>query len=349
MVKTHLYDKYTSGGMGYHKDPSDNQTGTGPALRHYDNNRTLDASGVAVGVGTLAQRSRDIAVIKAHSNISKPDVQGLVTAAELQKTIDMLRNPMSGLRDWFRRLHQVAQTLGRKRHRNLYGHKNDWTGTLDVLQNTWLEWRYGWRPLIYEVQGIQKALNHQLTDNGRARSRGYGFLETSGSGALVGGSYQASTTWSRNISAESWSGVIYDYNLPQSMKYQQLLGLYDLPTAGWELVPYSFVVDWAVNIGEWLRAITPTLGVSNRHCWVTTTVRDSLFIQLTGVNTPNPATEYYNMGGGHTRQRVATTITRANGSVPTMPPVNVKLDTSKVLDLIFLIRGYGQGISNLRL
>lgn len=340
MVKSKILEKNSLVGMSYHKDPSDNQSGYGPGFPRYDAGRTLAASSAALNVSGLFQKSRDLAVIQAHGNIAKPDVQALVSAAELGKTIDMLRNPFSGLRDWTRRLFDVGRG---------YRRKHSAKDTLDMVQNTWLEWRYGWRPLIYEVKGIQKALHHQLTDNGRARSRGFNRQEISGSGTYVGGNYQLSANWSRNYTAESWAGVLYDYNLPQSMKYNQLLGLYDIPSAAWELTKYSFVFDWAINIGDWLRAITPTLGVSNRHCWVTTTVRDSFFAQGTTIKTPSPASEYYGGVGGLTSERVSTSITRDIGSVPLLPPVNVKLDPSKVLDLIFLIRGYGQGISNLRL
>lgn len=339
MTATKLFHSTSVSGMSY-VNGTDHQTGYGPGILRYDGDRTPNASAAAVGLGSMSTKSRDLAIIQAHANIAKPDVQAIVSAAELGKTIDMLRNPFSGLRDWTRRLHTAGYSFRRKHSAK---------DTIDMLQNTWLEWRYGWRPLIYEIKGIQKALNHQLLANGRARSRGFNRQENSGSGTFVGGDYQAECTWSRNITAESWAGVLYDYNLPQSMKYNQLLGLYDLPSAAWELTRYSFVFDWAINVGDWLRAITPTLGVTNRHCWCTTTVRDHLFYQMNKVKTPNPTFQYYGVGGGHNREVTSTTITRIKGSVPLLPPVNVKLDASKVLDLIFLIRGYGQGISNLRL
>ena len=42
---------------------------------------------------------------------------------------------------------------------------------------------------------------------------------------------------------------------------QEDLGLSfgNMPSMIWELIPYSFVVDWVVNVGDWLKASRPRL------------------------------------------------------------------------------------------
>jgi hypothetical protein len=40
--------------------------------------------------------------------------------------------------------------------------------------------------------------------------------------------------------------------------------------AAWELIPFSFVADWFVNIGPYVRAITPKVGVHSLGSWTTT-------------------------------------------------------------------------------
>lgn len=341
MLKTEISRETSLGRLEYHNIANnDHQTGYGPGIRRYDIDRSINAARSSINVTSLEQKAADLAVIQAHANIAKPDVLGLVSAAELGKTIDLIRHPAKGLTDW----------LGRLMNKGLsYRRKHSAFDTADMIQNTWLEWRYGWRPLIYDIQGFCKALDHKLTDNGRVRSRGHNRQQQTATGTFNDGfNYHAVCDWYNNTWVDSWAGCIYDYNLPQSIKYAQLLGLTDLPGTAWELVPYSFVVDWFVGVGSWLSAITPTLGVSNVHCWVTSSCHQEMYSLLKGITTSS-SNEYYVIVGQHRRQVMESYIRRSNGSVPLLPPVNVRLDPSKVLDLIFLARGYGQRIDQLRL
>lgn len=50
------------------------------------------------------------------------------------------------------------------------------------------------------------------------------------------------------------------------------LGLTNPALVAWELVPYSFVVDWFLPIGDWLQAQTSLLGLSFSDLSITTTI-----------------------------------------------------------------------------
>jgi hypothetical protein len=68
-------------------------------------------------------------------------------------------------------------------------------------------------------------------------------------------------------------GVLYD--VTNQTAPEALMGILgtrprDVPATLWEIVPYSFVVDWFVNVGDWLQAITPVPGITVRGHWATT-------------------------------------------------------------------------------
>jgi hypothetical protein len=43
----------------------------------------------------------------------------------------------------------------------------------------------------------------------------------------------------------------------------------DIPSLLWELTPYSFVVDWFANVGQWVQAVVPDPSLSFTGNWVT--------------------------------------------------------------------------------
>jgi hypothetical protein len=103
----------------------------------------------------------------------------------------------------------------------------------------------------------------------------------------------------------------------------RMLGLrdQDIPVTVWELVPWSFVVDWFVNVGDWIQAVTPNPSVTVKGSWTTTIVRtrDEVGpIRATlYVGTP-PATTYVSVadGGDFTSESV---IRISNPSLPLSP------------------------------
>lgn len=36
---------------------------------------------------------------------------------------------------------------------------------------------------------------------------------------------------------------------------KRMLGISDLASAAWELIPFSFLIDWVVRIGDWISSI----------------------------------------------------------------------------------------------
>jgi hypothetical protein len=67
-------------------------------------------------------------------------------------------------------------------------------------------------------------------------------------------------------------GILYELDLDRSTFG---FSLDEIPNAGWELLPFSFVADWFLNLGSWVSAVSPKIGVRKLGEW--TVVRKNSF------------------------------------------------------------------------
>lgn len=113
----------------------------------------------------------------------------------------------------------------------------------------WLELQYGWRPLVNSIYGLAHAAvtpprEGMVTIKERARETVTGFNRTNVNGVQQ----ECYTTMSKRVE------ICTNLNFKPG-QLQQLGDITSMNPAGivWELVPYSFVADWVINIGGYLR------------------------------------------------------------------------------------------------
>jgi hypothetical protein len=123
---------------------------------------------------------------------------------------------------------------------------------LDIVSNTWLEWKLGWSPLLSSIFGV---LDHtkNLARRFRVRANTKGLKRLKFTPAMtIPGRYVAWTdveasvycTWCADY--ENTSPVLHDKNRLTSFNPASVI---------WELVPFSFVFDYFINIGRWLSEV----------------------------------------------------------------------------------------------
>lgn len=114
-----------------------------------------------------------------------------------------------------------------------------------TLSNGWLEYQYGVKPLLNDVYDAATTLAH-----------------------LSSVPLQQTLTVSRKNTGQAHSGspTVLDYTDSYSFKAKKikavvkevdvvsLLGLTDPASVAWEKLPYSFVVDWFIPVGNFLSA-----------------------------------------------------------------------------------------------
>lgn len=128
----------------------------------------------------------------------------------------------------------------------------------EMLQQKWMEYRYAIMPAFYSIRDISKLIkernNAYKTDKEKQvltydRKSDVPLLNTYNSYV-----YQevSGTTTVRAVAKAR-------FNLSNlNLRLFDQVGLNPFVTA-WELIPFSFVVDWFVNVGDWVQAQTSSL------------------------------------------------------------------------------------------
>jgi len=163
-------------------------------------------------------------------------------------------------------------TGGPKGDRTRYGHLplKPPPSKMEDARKLWLEYRYGWTPLVHDIVDSLKAiyaddLRNQLTQHERFTARGKATFsgQTVSSVAALReffGTSTAESTASHDFTVRAY--ILYrmssEFGLARRLND---FGAFDVPRAIWEVVPWSFVIDWFVPIGDYLGAMTPKVGV----------------------------------------------------------------------------------------
>lgn len=152
--------------------------------------------------------------------------------------------------------------------------------------SNWLEYKYGWMPLIYDAYGIAEHLashsrSHAPVFRARKRARD---TQTS----YVEGSTTINTftvRWLKTIEKQASREVIVYYQVDMSsVQSLSRLGLTDPAATMWELVPFSFVADWFLPIGNWLSMMNSWVGLIHKGSCHTTVTRNHAFVHYSGVS-----------------------------------------------------------------
>lgn len=262
----------------------------------------------------------------ALSRVADEDFMSLVTVAEAAKTAKMIARPFGTARDLITRIADRKLRLIQK----------GLTASA-AFSSAWLEYRLGWKPVLYDLQGIKEAYINNLVQHDKpvrivARAGDRNIVwDSPGNISDTAHPGVTSVKMVANYShrAKVSSGVLYelrDDSLESATARRMGLRLEDVPASLWELVPYSWVVDRFLDVGIWLKAIVPKPGVSILGSWTTTLDYALNYHQILEakivVNTP-PATTYVQAGGDYTEE--TQNITRVvNPTAPIAPTVNYR-------------------------
>lgn len=124
--------------------------------------------------------------------------------------------------------------------------------------NTWLQLQYGWKPLLSDVYGsaeqCAKSLNRpRLTkvSTSKQYSSSTSFTYQVGLNSLL----TAKEVYSDKFRGKMTCVFSVDSAAARTMTE---IGVTNPALVAWELLPYSFVVDWFLPIGSWLGNIDAT-------------------------------------------------------------------------------------------
>lgn len=281
--------------------------------------------------GWLSRESMRL-IVEEHRNLAEIELQqaagrlyadgwdALTFLAEWNKTVQGFRSVGNRLRDFLTHQGPILTKL-----------RIDKPGEIaKTAAQSLLEARYQWRTLYYDAMDLSRTLARLDRTGLRSKKRATSeHTITEVKGVSMNSTGRWTSTWetTTNTTISYRGSVIADLRAPD-------FGFNPLTTA-WEIMPWSFVVDWFVNVGQSLEAISfiilsrgryeSAIGLNVRQEYVST-VKNLAF------TSPWRQTTFKRSASGVTEMtwRVPTTV-------PYLPQVSVNLDAFKVADLVALI------------
>lgn len=188
--------------------------------------------------------------------------------AEITKTVGLINRFRGNVE---RRSSSIVQSLKARKVR-------PWASTAAVLtafSESWLEYRYGWRTLVFDLQDIAEALERLNQLKSRPK-RGSSFAETVAENSvqmqltpyisfIAGTPTPMGSTLARFDVTYSQVRSRYARASVMVEALANDLAFIDPLTTAWEIVPFSFIVDWFVNIGDLVKAYSPFVSGNLLH------------------------------------------------------------------------------------
>jgi len=192
-------------------------------------------------------RALDAAMEKVYDKL-RGNSNFIVDMAESAATVKMLRNIVS-----FRKLASdfFKNVVKKRAYRRIKPGPTQGQLRLDYVTGKWLEYRYGWMPLMYSIYDAIDTINMDVANRSFPVTASSSFKSDNNSKRFISGS-GSYTNPIRHITSQKISTRVrvgFLFQRPSGYVVSDWTSLNPLAIA-WELTPLSFVADWFVNVSE---------------------------------------------------------------------------------------------------
>lgn len=219
---------------------------------------------IAVASGYTAPSARDSARLKgkALSKLKNQQLDLSMALATRRQTMDLLASNAARLATAYSQARQrnfsgAARTLG------IRGSVRPGTKS---ASSGWLQLQFGWMPLASDIYGAYQELTMKkpqsgdlvvlrVSDDSTGREQSKAAYYPFGSTRFGGTEIEIESIFQRNFKQSYW----WKLDL-ESLHAASRNGLTDPAVVAWDLVPFSFMVDWLLPVGQYLRNCTADLG-----------------------------------------------------------------------------------------
>jgi hypothetical protein len=198
------------------------------------------------------------------------------------------------------------------------------------LAKLWLEGRYGWRILMYDLIDIHNVIAGAMADRTR-------FQQRSGDS----GTYSITEEFSKSLAGTAHFISIYD--VKWSMRGNLIADIspprasFNPLVTAWELITFSFVIDWVLRIGQLFSSLSFQALVRRYSAAV------GLYAEVTKrtyLAHYEPSAAYVGSSMTYAAETVAKMTARTPTSVSMQPFLSNRLNALKVIDLMALLAGW---------
>lgn len=220
-------------------------------VSHYGESFVLP-SNTPVPTSLIADAKNSAAIgIRKKILSQQQSFSGLTFLGELREALQLIKNPGKAAFDYTHQYLRNQQRLKRRLRKKDFG---------PALAESWLEFSFGIAPLLNDVNEIASASISRINDSKFIRLSFTGDAESSTSTVASGSSPGSATqtNWSEDTVVKAKCRYIVGYRVSVSGPGPALsniiqMGGFNLtniiPTA-WELLPWSFFIDYFSNVGD---------------------------------------------------------------------------------------------------
>lgn len=263
-----------------------------------------------------------VAATKAWSDANQHDANVLQDAAECRQLVKLLQSPKT----------TAAKIVGaavKTRGKSIAKAAGSVVkSTADLASDLWLQYQYGIRPLVSTLDGVLDAMaryrkRHRWTARGNvslSRTK-----VTSGTAAY----WVANFNWQRTDVhlVQVRAGILLEEEVRLTNNLGiDASGMLSLP---WELIPFSFVADWFINVGSFISSIVPFVTKSPLASWYTVEETITSTFTVTGTGGPNGAWSLVRGASG-----TYTGMRRSKRRVPILPGPSIAFKPDSPLHVL---------------
>lgn len=225
-----------------------------------DGSRFLSGNPTLVGANSIPTDARNEAVTKALNKIGDQKVNLAENLATFGQTARLFAGKVGAIvdlakaarnrREWQKYLYKSARDLGRE-------------GVVNRSARLYIEYVYGFKPLMQDAYALGQLLKDGSVEDYLIGAHGSANrTDFRASDPLISASYstQQRLNWTSEYRVRTALWARLDPNWG-GMRSLNQLGLINPLSLAWELVPWSFVVDWFLPIGPVMQALSAPAGL----------------------------------------------------------------------------------------
>lgn len=311
--------------------------------------------------------SEELAVTRSWANVELSEAMILASLGEFPETLKWMHSvlkrgvnltKMFSGRGLFKAGREIGNILSNKPARELTRlakpslKSSKQRDLVSDVANIWLEYRYAIRPLVFEMKQCLEALKTIIRKGTRQTARG---KEVNVSSSTHYDTYTDTTaSWytqsytcrrRESLTVSSRAGVLFE--IDDSLDTLLAVWGVDQPLESlWELVPFSFIIDWFFSVGDVISSWSVNPSLNPRASWVTSFVHHAVELDTTLYQLGNKSPYFWETPEvTHGSARVLVKRKRRVPSPPRSitPSFDLKLDLSKIIDLGFIGRAILSG------
>ena len=200
---------------------------------------------------------------KILKKLGKSDIEVLMTLSEANRTLEMLTSSFGRLVNSLHALKRadvvgVATALGRKPKFNRRKTQKGDTiyEAVSSTSSLWLEYNFGWRQLVQDIYGAISALKEYL-----AKRPIIGVCKSGKHAEVLDFDFIKDDRHHKGQVSCDVTTLVYYTVSDEFLRTLNNIGILNPGYFIWDKIPYSFVVDWAFPVADFLSSFTATVGL----------------------------------------------------------------------------------------